>query len=158
MLFSGRLGRVRFTVGLDDFKGLFRLKWFYRSLARKWPNAAVAEEKKTPGYHFRNMVGYAQLCSTAALTSLGCLAPEGRSDLLVIWSHQTPALSFVSGIMLTLNFGRTSSEDSCVGFVSVPVGLSRWLIIGHWVFSAIAKAMWRKILQDTRALTPVFLC
>ena len=50
-------------------------------------------------------------------------------------SVRAPALSFISGVMLTLEFGRASSEDGHVFFVSVPVGLSWWLIIGHWVFT-----------------------
>jgi len=30
--FSGRLGSVRFMVGLDDLQGLFQLKYFYDSM------------------------------------------------------------------------------------------------------------------------------
>lgn len=60
-------------------------------------------------------------------------------------SHQIsmrfPACSFISGIILTLGFGRASSEHSQVAFVSVPVGLSQWLMIGHVIFSAVVEAM-----------------
>lgn len=70
-------------------------------------------------------------------------------------SVRASAHSFISSIMLTLEFERASFEDSHVVFVSLPVGWLRWLIIGHGVFTLPWLLHWRRLLQDTRILSLV---